>query len=154
MGESNNSLTEAINAQFQRELDRLIKEIESYQEESNLWKLNAGIKNSGGNLTLHLIGNLRHFIGHVLGGTGYKRERDAEFNDKHIARSKIISQIELTKVELDHIFPSLNNASLNEAYPINVMDTPWTKSAFLIHLLGHLNYHLGQINYHRRLLDS
>lgn len=147
------SISASIYGQLLRDLNRLHTEVESYSDESHLWKLSGSIKNSAGSLTLHIVGNLRHFIGHVLGGTEFKRNRDAEFENKTIARSKLLSLIELTKIELDHTFRELNDEVLSGVYPLKIMDKQWTNGSFLIHLLGHLNYHLGQINYHRRILD-
>ncbi|MCB0505039.1 MAG: DinB superfamily protein, partial [Cyclobacteriaceae bacterium] len=54
---------------FERDLTQLEKEIDLYKKEEDLWLLPEGISNTGGNLCLHIAGNLQHFIGHVLGGT-------------------------------------------------------------------------------------
>lgn len=43
---------------------------------------------------------------------------------------------------------------LQQEYPILVFESKTSTEFFLIHLSTHLAYHLGQINYHRRLLDS
>jgi len=138
---------------FDRDLDRLIAEISSYKKESDLWLLPNGINNTGGNLCLHLAGNLQHFIGHVLGKTDYVRNRKAEFNDKNVLRSSLINEIEITKKAIANTLTSLTADQLNEDYPIELFGKPMTIGFFLIHLSGHLNYHLGQINYHRRLLS-
>ncbi len=137
-----------------RELNRLKDEISSYSDDSILWKIDNDVKNSGGNLALHLIGNLNHFIGATLGNSEYIRQRDKEFKDKNISRGDIIDQINKLKVILENTFSSLTKEDLNKTYPINVFGKEMTTEYFLIHLYGHLNYHLGQINYHRRLLDN
>jgi len=138
---------------YERDLNRLINEISFYTEESTLWKIDKEIKNSGGNLALHLIGNLNHFIGNQLGNTGYVRQRDKEFNDKNVSKQEIIDQINSVKKILLEIIPSLNKEDLSQNYPIEVFGKPMSTEFFIIHLYGHLNYHLGQINYHRRLLQ-
>lgn len=147
-------MTTSLIILYKRELNRLKNEINAYSDDIILWKVSNDIKNSGGNLALHLIGNLNHFIGAVLGNSGYIRLRDKEFNDKNISRKQIEKQIDELKIGIEKALSSLNQEDLDKNYPIEVFNKPMTTEYFLIHLYGHLNYHLGQINYHRRLLDN
>ena len=137
---------------FDLRLSKLSKEISLYTDEKCLWQTPKGINNSGGNLCLHLIGNLNHFIGAVLGNDGYQRERDKEFSLKNIPVSELQQQIEATKKIVKNTITALNSDDFDAIYPIDVFGTEMTTTYFLIHLTGHLNYHLGQINYHRRLV--
>jgi len=137
---------------FDLKLTKLSKEISLYADEKLLWQTPKGINNSGGNLCLHLVGNLNHFIGTILGNTGYKRHRDKEFSVKNIPIKDLQTQIEDTKLVVKKTIESLNKADFNAIYPINVFGSEMSTTYFLIHLTGHLNYHLGQINYHRRLI--
>lgn len=139
---------------FNRDLDRLDREIKGYHNEDDLWKIEKEITNSGGNLALHLIGNLNHFIGAVLGQTGYVRDREAEFNDKNIARGHLYNEIVHLKTMISKVLNGLDSTAFLAPYPINVFKKEMSTQFFLVHLYGHLNYHLGQINYHRRLLDT
>ena len=143
-----------LNQLFIRDLDRLAAELKAYENESDLWLVPNGIANSAGNLALHLLGNLNHFIGAQLGQTGYVRQREKEFNDKHVALSEILPEIEKLKMVIDNALRGLEPTSLYEPFPIRVFadQQEVTTEFMLIHLAGHLNYHLGQINYHRRLL--
>ena len=145
-------ITSIINL-FERDLDKLKDEILAYPDEKTLWKIDANIKNSGGNLALHIVGNLNHFIGAVLGNTNYKRKRDKEFNDKNVPRLIIVDKIKDIKSILIEVLSSITKEKLRANYPIDVFGKPMSTEYFLIHLYGHLNYHLGQINYHRRLLN-
>lgn len=147
-------MTASLTTLFSRDLDRLKNEIAAYQEETVLWKTQSSIKNSGGNLALHLIGNLNFYLGTTLGNSGYIRYREKEFSDKNIAREKILKQIDALKITVEHVLTSLTEQDLDRVYPINVLGTEMKTSYFLMHLYGHFNYHLGQINYHRRLLDT
>jgi len=137
---------------FDLKLTKLSEEISLYADEKLLWQTPKGISNSGGNLCLHLIGNLNHFIGTVLGKTDYIRHRDEEFSAKNIPVRELKTQIEITKLVVKKTIESLNKTDFNAIYPINVFGSEMTTIYFLIHLTGHLNYHLGQINYHRRLV--
>jgi uncharacterized damage-inducible protein DinB len=139
---------------FQRDIKALQKELLSYQAESNLWLTTAGISNSSGNLALHLIGNLNHFIGSILGNTGYLRTREREFADKNIDRDLIIKQLDNTSQMLGEVLPQLTAERLASEFPFRLQDQIWTVEGFLIHLIAHFDYHLGQVNYHRRLLDK
>lgn len=138
---------------FDRDLERLTSEIKAYKNESDLWVLPDGINNTGGNLCLHLVGNLQHFVGQVLGQSGYVRKREAEFSDKNVATATLLSEIETTQLIVSKTLLALTPERLAANFPIEVFGKPMTTSFFLIHLSGHLNYHLGQINYHRRLLS-
>lgn len=144
---------EGLTELFTRDIDNLIDELKAYSKEENLWLIDQEIKNSGGNLILHICGNLRHFIGAVLGDSGHIRRRDNEFNLSDVKRSELLAELKTTKKMLKEVLPSLSEQRLDESYPIKVFDKEMTTRFFLFHLYGHLNYHLGQINYHRRLLD-
>ncbi len=136
-----------------RDLDKLVEEINSFSKEAKLWYTDGDIKNSAGNLTLHLVGNLNHFIGAVIGKTGYVRNRDAEFSDKNVPKAKLISMVKETKDVVNESLNNMNKDLLKGDYPIEVFGSKMTYEYFLIHLITHLNYHLGQINYLRRLKD-
>lgn len=146
-------LTETLIALFKRDLNKLKAEIELYKSESNLWLLEKDINNTAGNLALHLIGNLNHFIGAVLGNTGYVRQRDLEFSLKDAPRIEILKQINETIEVVEKTLKDFQFEALEKNYPIEVFGKPMTTEYFLVHLTTHLSYHLGQINYHRRLLD-
>jgi len=146
-------LTTALVELFNRDLDIVANEINFYSDERKLWIISPDIKNSGGNLCLHICGNLQHFIGATLGNTGYIRDRDAEFGDKNIPKKELLDSIDRSKEVIVTVLNSLSEDQLAKDYPIDVFKKKMTTSFFLIHLHSHLNYHLGQINYHRRLLD-
>ncbi|WP_428225546.1 DinB family protein [Flavobacterium sp.] len=139
---------------FERDLNRLKQEIESYTKEENLWVISENISNCGGNLCLHLLGNLNTFIGTGLGNTGYVRQRDLEFSQKNIARTTLLDAIDDVKAMIAKTLNTLTEAQLQEIYPIAIRPEGETVFHFLIHIEAHLNYHLGQINYHRRVLDN
>jgi len=143
---------EALIEIFERDLNKLLVEIESYEDEKKLWAVKDGIKNSAGNLCLHLMGNLNHFIGAVLGKTGYERSRELEFSLKNIPRSTLIKNIESTKLVVENTLSNLTAADFDKTYAIEVFNKSMTTGFMLIHLATHLSYHLGQINYHRRLV--
>lgn len=137
---------------FERDIKAVIKEVSSYESDEELWKIGGDLNNSGGNLALHLIGNLRHFIGHVIGGTSYKRERHSEFKSVNVPREEIIHGLELALEDVTTTLENVDDAKLESIFPVNVLGYEMTTAYFIGHLYGHLNYHLGQINYHRRLM--
>ena len=137
---------------FQKDLDKLKEEISLYPKDEQLWQVKEGINNSGGNLCLHLTGNLQHFIGAVLGDSGYVRNRDAEFRVKNIPRSKLLEDIDITRSVVTDTLEQLSKNDLQKDYILPVLDEKTNTSYFLIYLLSHLNYHIGQINYHRRII--
>ena len=146
-------ITDTLIKLFKRDLNKLIDELDLYKDESNLWKQEGLVSNSAGNLCLHLIGNLNHFIGATLGNTGYVRQRDLEFSNKNVPVSEMKKQVAETITMVEKTLSMLAEVDLQAEYRRNPFEDDMTTEYFLTHLALHLAYHLGQINYHRRLLD-
>lgn len=140
-------------AVFVRELRAVRREVEAYPDEKLLWKEAPGIANPAGTLVLHLCGNLRHFVGAVLGGQPYKRDRDAEFSRRDVPRAELLQEIDATVEAIEEALGRPEDARLSARYPMPIGGRMLTTSQFLVHLAAHLGYHLGQVDYHRRLLD-
>lgn len=147
-------LKETLKSLFTRDLNKLKLEIESYNNETTIWHIEKDIANSAGNLTLHLIGNLNTFIGAEIGKSGYIRNRDLEFSLKNIPRAELIVKIDATLKIVEQALDTLTDEQLRSEYPLLVFKEKTSTEFFLVHLATHLAYHLGQINYHRRLLDK
>jgi len=147
------TISETLIKLFERDLDKLAEEMTLYQSENSIWALKGDIKNTAGHLCLHLCGNLQHYIGHVLGGVHYVRNRPLEFSARNIPQHELLALIQQTRSAVVTSLQKLSTDVLLREYPEKVFDYAMTTQYFLIHLHGHLNYHLGQINYHRRLLD-
>src|SRR6476469_1333564 len=147
-------LLETLRQLFARDLHRLQQEIELYTDEQRIWHVEQGIANSAGNLCLHLVGNLTTYISAELGGVAYTRNRDQEFSLKGVPRAELLGQISKTRDEVDQALSRLPAGALATEYPLQVFEAKMTTEYFLVHLATHLAYHLGQVNYHRRLLDG
>lgn len=145
-------MTDSLNKVMQRNLVQLKKEMSAYNNEKDLWLMAGEIPNSAGTLCLHLCGNLQHYIGAMLGNSGYVRQRDAEFSTRDVPVAELQLLIDTTMDVVSTTLSELDTNALAENYPEEVFGTPMSKEYFLIHLSAHLGYHLGQINYHRRLL--
>ena len=142
---------EALTPLFQRDLQRLKDEIHAFPDGQALWRVNGTITNSAGNLCLHLCGNLQHFIGAVLGNTGFERDRDTEFAKRDVPAAALIAEIERTMDVVSVALKRLNDEDMAKPFPVKVFADELSTAQFLMHLQGHLNYHLGQINYLRRM---
>jgi uncharacterized damage-inducible protein DinB len=147
-------LVETLKLLFNRDLLRLKSEINLYKDESKIWIVEKNIANSAGNLCLHLLGNLNTYIGAELGKTNYIRNRELEFSLKNISKKELIDQIDRTIVVVEMSLNNITEEEIKSEYPILVFDKKTTLEYLLVHLTTHLTYHLGQINYHRRLLDN
>ena len=146
-------LIETLRSIFNRDLLRLKTEIDLYKDESKIWLVEENIANSAGNLCLHLIGNLSTYIGAEFGKTNYVRNRELEFSLKNISKKELIEKIESTILVIDMSLQNITVEELKNENEILVFDKKATLEFLLVHLTTHLTYHLGQINYHRRLLD-
>ena len=138
---------------YERDLRKLIEEINLFNSEENIWKTQGSIKNSSGNLVLHIIGGLNYLIGTTLAQTGYVRNRDQEFSRKNVRREDLVSQLEELIPMISRMLNTLTQEQMEAAFPI-FFDQPGTSTSYvLVQLLVHLNYHLGQVNYLRRMLE-
>ncbi|MBS1661646.1 MAG: DUF1572 family protein [Bacteroidetes bacterium] len=138
---------------YERDLRRLIDEINAFQNEENLWKTAGAVANSSGNLALHLIGGLNYLIGTNLAHTGYIRNRDLEFTQKGVQKAALIAGIEQLIPIITKTLNALTPEQMQSEYPIMFDDAKNSNSYVLVQLLAHLNYHLGQVNYLRRILE-
>ena len=135
-------------ALFTRDLRRLSQQLAAFPSDEALWQVAPGVTNSAGNLALHLEGNLREYLGRQVGGIAYSRQRPAEFGATGFSRAELIARIDSVRA---NIIPCLATANLDALFPEEVLGLPLTTRQFVLHLLGHLSYHLGQIDYLRRV---
>jgi uncharacterized damage-inducible protein DinB len=147
-------LTVWIAATLARDLRALRREVAAYADERDLWKVPAGIANSAGNLTLHLTGNLRQFVGAVLGGDGYVRNRDAEFGSRDVPRAQLLAGIDAAITAVDRGLAKVSDADLAQPFAMPVGGNTVVTGDLLLHLMAHFGYHLGQIDYHRRIVTG
>lgn len=138
---------------LEQDIKKLKDELLLFNSDADLWKTHAGIANTSGTLCMHLIGNLNHFIGAVLGGTGYVRQRDKEFSIRNISREEIIQELNKVEKMIAHTMNELKETDLEMDFAIDFGGKKSTVHVLMI-LMEHFNYHLGQINYHRRLVAA
>jgi len=138
---------------YEKDLRKLIEEVNLFRNEENLWKTLGTVKNSSGNLVLHIIGGLNHFFGAILAHTGYVRNRDLEFSKKGVARKDLVAQLEALIPTVNATLASITPEQMDAEYPIPFDDAKNSNSYVLVRLLVHLDYHLGQVNYLRRILE-
>jgi uncharacterized damage-inducible protein DinB len=137
-----------------RELRALNREIQAFPDDPSLWTTPPGVTNSAGTLALHLVGNLQHYIGARLGGSDYKRDRPAEFSRRDVPREELTREVEKTIEAIERTLSGLTSETLESDFPEPVGGQTLRTDMFLLHLEAHLAYHLGQIDYHRRLVTG
>jgi hypothetical protein len=148
------SITAEIAALIQRDLTRLLQQLEAFPDEAALWQTVPGVTNSAGNLILHLEGNLREYVGRRLGGLSYLRQRDLEFTLSQVSIRDLAARIEELRGVIPQVIEALSPQQLEADYPDKVLGLTVSTRQFLIHLYGHLNWHLGQIDYLRRFVTG
>ncbi len=139
---------------LERDLDRLAAEITLFKNDRHVWQLAGNISNTSGNLCLHLLGNINTYIGKHLGNTGYIRNREAEFTLKDVPNETLIAQIHETKRMVRQTLEALSEEDLQKIFPEKTLGYEMSTGYFLVHITSHLSYHLGQINYLRRMLSQ
>jgi hypothetical protein len=148
------SLPGHISLLLRRELETFAREVELFPDEESLWKTLPGITNSAGNLARHVCGNLKHYVGHVLGGTGYVRNRDAEFAARQGARRDVAQELRETRDVVGAVMARVTEAALLAPFPEPVGGVTPRCDIFLMHLCSHLAFHMGQAGYLRRVLTA
>ena len=142
----------AIQRLLIRDLETLRRELRAYPNRNEIWLTPLGISNSAGTLAMHLTGNISHFIGAVIGENGYVRNRDAEFTMQDIDVLELEKRIDVAIQSVEDGLSQITDFDLEKPYPITVSDIQLTIGQFLTHLVSHFGYHLGQIDYHRRIV--
>jgi uncharacterized damage-inducible protein DinB len=145
-------VTDDLLAMMVRDLRALGREVAAYPSDAALWQAVPGVTNTGGTLALHLVGNIQHFVGTVLGGGSYQRDRDAEFKRRDATRAELAGEVARAIAAVEGTLPRVTTAQLAAEYPLEVGGRRLPTSRFLTHLVSHLAYHLGQVDYHRRMV--
>jgi len=145
---------DAIRTVLARELRTLAREVDAYPSDAALWQVVPGVTNSGGTLALHLAGNISHYIGAVLGRTGFVRDRPAEFALRDVPRAEVKARVQDALASVEQVLSELPPGSLEAPYPEVLAGRTLGTEQFLVHLVAHFGYHLGQIDYHRRMLPA
>jgi hypothetical protein len=146
------TLTSILQAQMVRELESFIREVEAFPSDDSVWHIRRGVTNSAGNLALHVCGNLQDFVGRVLGGTSYVRQREQEFGPREGTRAGLVAELRTTIGVIESTLPELTEATLAAPYPLELAGKKLNTAVFLVHLGAHLAFHLGQAGYLRRLI--
>jgi len=146
------AISDELAALFHRDLTRLAQQLPAFTGQDVLWQCAPGITNSAGNLCLHVEGNLREFVGRLIGGLSYHRTRDQEFAANGVPLAELAARVEDLRSMVPSVISQLSDAQMQARVPGDPLGSPVSTQQFLIHLHGHLNYHLGQIDYLRRML--
>jgi hypothetical protein len=147
-------LSSLLTTQIVRELQAFIREIEAFPSDDSVWHTRRGVTNSAGNLALHVCGNLQDFVGRVLGGTSYVRNRDLEFGQREGTRAGIVVELNATIDVIKATLPEVAEETLAADFPMPLAGKTLNTAAFLVHLAAHLAFHLGQAGYLRRIITG
>jgi uncharacterized damage-inducible protein DinB len=139
---------------FARELRTLRREVERYPDDEAPWRALPGVPNTGGTLVLHLAGNLQHYVGTMLSGSRYRRDRDAEFARRGVPREALAAEIDAALHAVEQGLATLDASALDAPYPEPFEGGAVRTRDFLLHLHAHLAYHLGQVDVHRRAVTG
>ena len=149
-----NPLTSDLTLMLTRELDGIGREIEAFPDDTTVWQVAPGVTNSAGNLALHIAGNMQHFVGTLLGQTGYVRDRDREFSQRSGTRREILDELARARAVVQQVLPSLPSESLEATLTTHSMPGPVRAQRLLLHMCAHAGFHLGQIGYLRRIVTG
>lgn len=147
-------LRSSVRAVLLRDIAAVRRSVEAYPDDASVWAERDGLPNVAGTIVLHLAGNLQHFVGVVLGGRAYHRDRPAEFSRRNVPRAELLADLAATELAISETLATLPEASLAQPFPETIAGNVLTTGAMLVHLATHLAYHLGQLDYHRRVVTG
>jgi hypothetical protein len=148
------AFTTDLAAMLDRDLRALQRELEAYPDERQIWQAVPGLPNSAGTLALHLTGNVQHYIGACLGGTGYVRDRSAEFARRGVPRAELVAEVERTRLAVKTGLERLAPNAVDHDFPELIAQARLRTGDYLVHLCTHFAYHLGQLDAHRRVVTG
>jgi len=148
------SMLDDVRKLLVRELRALGREVELFPDDDGLWRTPPGLTNSAGNLVLHVCGNLKHFVGAVLGRTGYVRDREHEFAARVGTRAELVREVEETVGVVSGVLERLSAEVLDAPYPEAHGGVQLSGRLFLLHVCSHAALHLGQVGYVRRVVTG
>ena len=148
------TLSSILTTQIVRELQTFIREIQAFPSDDSVWHTRRGVTNSAGNLALHVCGNLQDFVGRVLGGTSYVRNREQEFSQREGTRASIVAQLNATIDMIKTTVPEITDETMAADFPMQLAGKTLNTATFLVHLAAHLAFHLGQAGYLRRVITG
>jgi uncharacterized damage-inducible protein DinB len=126
--------------------------------EEQLWAKPFGFGNSVGRIVVHLTGSLNHYIGAKVAGTGYVRDRPAEFADsQHPTGEEARWALREVVAMVARVLREQDEAGLRT--PVGDCGAP-VRDRFGLFLVcaGHVSNHVGQIVYlvqaHGHALDE
>ncbi|MBL0940380.1 MAG: DinB family protein [Gemmatimonadaceae bacterium] len=147
-------LSSELAALYRRDIARLIQEIRAFPNSDTLWHVVPGVSNAAGTLALHLEGNLREYIGRQLGSIAYQRNRPLEFSARGVEQAEIVARLEGVRELVPLVIAALDSSVLDADFPELYDGRALSTRQFLLHLYGHLSYHLGQVDYLRRVVTG
>lgn len=119
-------------------------------DDAQLWWRPNDSNNAVGHLVRHLAGNVRHVVGHGIGGSSYVRDRDAEFHAPPIPRDALLQEFDAAIAEADRVLAALTPARLAEPsaepsyYPTVLED--------VLNVTIHMSTHVGQMVWIAKML--
>ena len=137
---------------YRRDILKLKEEIENLKDEGSLWRKADGVNNPAGSLALHITGGLNWLVGTLLANTGYVRERDKEFSARDVPKEQLISGLDDLAAMVYRVLSGLSEEEFESDYPLDFLGNK-SVHFYMVNFYGHLNYHLGQVNYLRRILE-
>lgn len=147
-------LSSSLRMLLTRDLRAVRRELEAYPDDASVWRVVPGLPNTAGTLALHVAGNLRHFVGATLGRDGFVRDREAEFARRDVPRRELLAGIDAAIAAVDRALVAVDDSLLGRPWPEPVAQRTVGARDFAVHLVAHLAYHLGQMDYHRRMVTG
>jgi hypothetical protein len=144
------SLAEVVQADMAAYIEHLAARVERLARllpEEELWTNPLGFGNSVGRIVVHLTGSLNHYIGAKVVGTGYVRDRPAEFSDPSRPTTDVLfREFRETMQMVVRTLRSQGEAGLTT--PVEDCGEPVRDriGLFLV-CTAHISNHVGQIVY-------
>ena len=116
------------------------------------WRANDR-SNAIGNLVLHCVGSTRFYLGRIIGGSDFVRDRQSEFAERReLPAAQLRANLDMAIEEAD--------AALRAFDPVRLLEVteetpePMTLAEVIALQLSHYALHVGQIAYATKLINA
>ena len=135
-------------AEYYEEVRQKLHERVDPLSTGQIWRKPYPYGNSIGHLVLHLTGNLSHYIGARIAGTGYVRNRPLEFADtSKPSKETVLANFDRT---IDVVAATIRKQSADDlALPYSDPTEEHSRTRFqlFVRMAAHAYHHIGQIIY-------
>lgn len=146
MADLNSTIAAGLTTRYKK-LAGVIHELGTPLSNEQFWAKPFAFGNSFGHLVLHLTGNLNYYIGAQIAGTGYVRNRPAEFADSSPpSKAEVLKTFDQAIAVVLETIARQSSEDWSKEYDGAGSDAR-DRFEMILQCATHLHHHIGQMMY-------